>query len=270
MKICSVRGPMVLIAAFCLFVFSGEVSAQQDQQRQAIPVDEGMNEIFRIGQARTERARRSQQTVDQLADETHDKFQDYRQVLKVIEGLRVYNERLEKQIENQERRIVEIEKATRDAAVVQRQIPAVVSRMIDGLEQFIDLDVPFHERERRDRILLLRVNQDRDNLTIAEKFRQVLEAYKIENEYGRKIDSYRDTVEIDGKPREVNILRIGRLALMYQTTDGELSGAWDQARRQWTPLGREFRTAILQGLRIARKQAAIELMKTPVPAPTAL
>ena len=111
---------------------------------------------------------------------------------------------------------------------------------------------------------------DRSDITIAEKFRQVLEAYKIENEYGRKIDSYKGVATVGGSDREVNFLRIGRIGLMYQTTDGEQSGAWDQDQRKWVELDSgDYRGAIQKGLRIARKQASIDIMKLPIPAPEA-
>ena len=154
--------------------------------------------------------------------------------------------------------------------IIQRQMTPLVIRMIDGLEQFVELDVPFHMDERRRRIAFLRSNLDRSDVTIAEKFRQVLEAYKIESEYGRKIDAYKGSVEIDGVERDVNFFRVGRVALLYQTTDTEVSGAWDQASRSWVELDSgEYRNAIMKGLRIARKEASIELLNVPVPAPEA-
>jgi hypothetical protein len=111
---------------------------------------------------------------------------------------------------------------------------------------------------------------DRSDITIAEKFRQVLEAYKIENEYGRKIDSYKGVALVNGSERDVNFLRIGRIGLMYQTTDGEQSGAWDQDKRSWVELDAgDYRGAIQKGLRISNKQASIDIMKLPIPAPEA-
>ena len=88
-----------------------------------------------------------------------------------------------------------------------------------------------------------------------------------------EVDSASDlslVVEIDGTERDVNFLRVGRIALLYQTTDTEISGAWDQASRSWVPLERgEYRNAIMKGLRIARKEASIDLMNLPVAAPEA-
>jgi hypothetical protein len=70
--------------------------------------------------------------------------------------------------------------------------------------------------------------------------------------------------------RDVNFLRVGRISFLYQTTDTEMSGAWDQKNRTWVPLSRgEYRNAIMKGLRIARKEASIDLMALPVAAPEA-
>jgi hypothetical protein len=229
-----------------------------------------LDAVLKVGEAKNEAARKSQAKVDKLADETRDLLTDYKTVMKQIDGLEVYNARLQRQIDNQMVRIGEIDESIDQVTVISRQMTPLIIRMIDGLEKFVELDVPFHMDERKQRIAFLRANLDRSDVSVAEKFRQVLEAYKIENEYGRKIDAYKGAVEIDGTERDVNFLRVGRIALLYQTTDTEISGAWDQASRSWVPLERgEYRNAIMKGLRIARKEASIDLMNLPVAAPEA-
>ena len=141
-------------------------------------------------------------------------------------------------------------------------------RMIDGLESFVALDKPFHLGERRDRIAFLRRNLDRSDIPLAEKYRQVMEAYRIEIEYGRKIDTYKDTIAIGGEQREVDILRVGRIALLYQTPDQEAAGFWNPTQGAWEPLeGNEYRSAIREGMRMANKQASIDLLTLPIAAP---
>ena len=229
-----------------------------------------LDSVLKVGNAKNEAARKSQAKIDRLADETRDLLSDYKTVVKQIDGLKVYNARLQRQIDNQMKRIAEIDDSIAQVTIISRQMTPLVIRMIDGLEKFVELDVPFHLDERQQRIDFLRSNLDRSDVSVAEKFRQVLEAYKIENEYGRKIDAYKGSVEIDGTERDVNFFRVGRIALLYQTTDTEISGAWDQASRSWVPLDRgEFRNAIMKGLRIARKEASIDLLTLPVAAPEA-
>lgn len=230
-----------------------------------------LDSILKVGETKNTAARKSQVKIDRLADETRDLLSDYKTVTKQIDGLKVYNTRLQVQIDNQVSRIGEIDESIDQVTVIQRQMTPLVIRMIDGLQKFVELDVPFHMDERQQRIDFLRANLDRSDVSVAEKFRQVLEAYKIENEYGRKIDAYKGSVEIEGVERDVNFFRVGRIALLYQTTDTEVSGAWDQRSRSWVSLDRgEYRNAIMKGLRIARKEASIDLMNLPVAAPEAL
>ena len=121
-----------------------------------------------------------------------------------------------------------------------------------------------------ERVQFLRNNIDRADVSVAEKFRGVLEAYNIELQYGRGIDTYRGTIDVGGSSRDVDFLRVGRVALVYQTTDGAVSGAWDKSAGAFVELpAGEYDAAIRKGIRIAKKQATIELLNMPVAAPEA-
>jgi hypothetical protein len=247
-----------LLSVFCM---AGTATAVQADT---------LDSILAVGKAKNDAARKSQAKIDRLADETRDLLTDYKTVMKQVDGLVVYNNRLERQIKAQMDRIANIEGSIEQVTVVQRQMTPLVIRMIDGLERFVELDVPFNKDERTKRIAFLRSNLDRADVTVAEKFRQVMEAYNIELQYGRGIDTYTDTIEINGAEREVDFLRVGRIALVYQSTDGEISGAWDNEGRAWVELpAGEYDAAIRKGIRIAKKQATIELLNMPVPAPEA-
>jgi hypothetical protein len=105
---------------------------------------------------------------------------------------------------------------------------------------------------------------------VAEKFRKVMEAFQIENDYGRTIEAYEETLTLgDQGERLVDVLRVGRIGLYYQTPDGQVTGMWDQDAGQWVVLGNEYRNPIREGLRIAKKQVAPELLLLPVPGPEA-
>lgn len=226
-----------------------------------------LQQIFDVSQATTNAAAASQRKVDRIADETREKINDYKQVLKEIEGLKVYVARLDKQIADQEQRIADTEQAIADAAAVKRQILPLVERMIGSLEEFVAADMPFLLEKRNAELEMLRDNLDRSDLSDSEKFRQALEAYKIESEYGRFLETYKQVIN----DREVNVLRVGRVALMYQTDDGEETAAFDPNTREWVMLDSgEYKNAVTKGIRIAQKQASIDVLKLPVSAPEAL
>jgi hypothetical protein len=139
--------------------------------------------------------------------------------------------------------------------------------MIDTLDQFVGLDVPFLLEERRKRVAGLREMMDRADVTISEKYRRILEAYQVENEYGRTIEAYRAPMPGADGSRTVDFLRVGRVALLYQTLDARESGMWDPGTKAWALLDDGYRAPIRQGLRMARKQVAPDLVEIPVPAP---
>ena len=229
-----------------------------------------LDSILKVGETKNTAARKSQVKIDRLADETRDLLSDYKTVTKQIDGLKVYNGRLARQIEHQMKRVASIDESISQVTVIQRQMTQLAIRMIDGLEQFVELDVPFEKEERLQRIQFLRDNLDRADVTVAEKFRGVLEAYNIELQYGRGVDTYRGTIDLNGTQRDVDFLRVGRIALVYQTTDGALAGAWDKSAGAWVDLpSGEYDAAIRKGIRIAKKQATIELLSMPVSAPEA-
>ena len=58
--------------------------------------------IVEVGKQRTAAAKASQAKIDRLADETASLLSDYKTVMKQVDGLKVYNARLERQIANQE------------------------------------------------------------------------------------------------------------------------------------------------------------------------
>ena len=105
---------------------------------------------------------------------------------------------------------------------------------------------------------------DRSDANPAEKYRKILEAYEIENEYGRTIEAFEGEMGINGETRTVSFLRIGRVALVYQTLDGAESGAWDKAQNQFVDLNGNFDSELRSALRIAKQQAAPDLLVVPV------
>ena len=230
---------------------------------------QSLNEILNKQQGRTKLAQESQERIDNVVKQTRTLEEQYKATLKEIDGLKVYNTLLGLQVENQQLKMSDLRESIDQVEVINRQIVPIMTKMIDGIEQFVALDVPFLIEERTDRIARLKELMQRDDITVAEKFRKVTEAYQIENDYGATIEAYRDAITIDGATREVEFLRVGRVALLYQSPDGKVSGAWDQQARQWQALGNEFKNQIRQGLKIANKQIAPELVLLPISAPEA-
>lgn len=153
----------------------------------------------------TASASSSQAKIDKLTEQTQSNFQQYQTVIKETEGLDVYNNQLQKQINNQ---LAEMKKLNLDidqVSVIERQITPLMIRMIDGLAQFVELDVPFLPEERANRISGLNTMMERADVAVSEKFRRVLEAYQVEVAYGRSIEAYAGIIDVNGQQRDVDL-----------------------------------------------------------------
>jgi len=228
----------------------------------------GINEVMQEGENRADAGANDQTKVDSVADQTEKIVNDYRAVTKVVDGLRVYNALLQTQLNNQETEMQSLSESIGNIALIERQIIPLMLRMLDALEGFVALDTPFLMKERTERIGRLREMMERSDVTAAEKLRRVIEGYQIENDYGRTIEAYKGSTDVGGRELEVDFLRIGRVALLYQTVGGEFTGAWDQGTGAFIDLPpATYQAQVAQGLRIARKQVAPDLLIVPVAAP---
>ena len=120
----------------------------------------------------------------------------------------------------------------------------------------------------QNQLALARAAMDDPDVAISEKFRSVLNLYQIENVYGRTRETYPETIVISGVERDVDILRVGRIALMYQTTDTLLTGVWDQTSKDWVALDPgEYRVSIQKAIKVASGLVAPEIINLPIAAP---
>ena len=194
--------------------------------------------------------------------------ENYDRVLQETAGLEVYNELVQRQIEAQQTEIQNYQGALQDVPDLERQVPPLLIRMVQGLAEFVANDIPFLAEERAERVAELQLIVERSDVTDAEKLRRILEAWQIESEYGGAYTTYRDDLNIDGTDRQVDFLQVGRIGLIYQTTDEEaITGAWDIQNRSWVTLGSEYRNSVRQALQMAQNQIAPELVLLPIPAP---
>jgi len=249
----------------------------------------------------------------------------YAKILADTQSLTRYNEQLTNQLTSQQAQAARMEQQLAEMDSTGAQIPTLIQKMFDSLEQFMAADLPFLDPtqagpdSRQERLARLRdlmaessapdtaadpvapadgaANKDQSTVDAAEgaadadqstgdgsentvdaerseflakqqaknaeRFRRLLEAYQIELEYGRTLFAYTGKLQ-DG--READFVRVGRVALMYRTSDGEEAGYWDAGQKQWI-VANEYNKAIENTVLMATKELAPELMMIPVPAP---
>jgi hypothetical protein len=230
-----------------------------------LPAQEKLQRIEDEGLARSEERRESQATVDDLNADNRRLLEDYRGELRIVRGLEDYVAMLDQQLTAQDEEIGALEQSIGDVAVIERQILPLLARMLDSLERFIALDVPFLIPEREARVARLRTMLARSDVTTAEKARRVFEAYQVESDFGRTIEAYRAKIDPGGGAVDAEMLRIGRVALYYRAIgDGRL-GYWNREQGRWAALpDSPYRRLVDQGLRVARQEIAPELVSIPL------
>lgn len=209
----------------------------------------------------------SQKKIDRVSSQTREALDEFRRVTRETDTLMTYNGHLKKMLQSQQDEKASIERQLVAIETTGREIIPLILRMLESIESFVELDFPFLPEERHQRIENLKTMMLRADVTDAEKYRRILEAYQIENDYGQTIEAYRADLKGTGTPRPVDFLRLGRVALYYQTLDGKETGTWNRVKKRWELLPDRYKKPIRNGLRMARKETAPDLLVLPVSAP---
>lgn len=208
----------------------------------------------------------SQNRINDTIDKTQDAAGKYAQSVAEAESMEKYNKQLGEQVKEQEQEMVSIEKQLLDIETTNREVQPLMQKMVDSLSQFVALDVPFLLEERTNRVKSLQELMPRADVSISEKYRRIIEAYQIELEYGRTLDAYEGIIGEGADARTVDFVRLGRVALMYQTLDGAETGYWDAQQKKWI-VDNSYAHAVSEARRVAKKDGAPDLLTVPVPAP---
>lgn len=207
----------------------------------------------------------SQQKIDQLSRETRALVEEYRKLLDGSEYQAAYTRELEELASAQEEQLVSLREQIVQAQITQQRIVPLMRSMADALEKFVILDLPFQQDERITAVMDLKERLRQPDISVSAKFRILLEAYQLEQAYGGNIDSWRGPLQLEGEDLSVEYLRVGRVALYFQTLDGLVSGYWDVAGQSWVLLDQSYGRDLARALRVAQNLVAPQLLQLPLP-----
>ena len=193
--------------------------------------------------------------------------QQFARELKLVEGLKVYNKQLEDQLKAQTKAEQEILVSIDKAKDLEPQVAPLLSKMLSALEAFVKADLPFNKEERMESIFKLKDLMTNPEATTSSRFRSIMDIYTVEMEYGNNYEAYKAVQTVNGEQIEVDMLRIGRVGLYYQTSDQKLSAMWDTVNKDWKTLPAETNRNIRKAIKVAAKTTAPELLSLPLTAP---
>ncbi|MBQ1784720.1 MAG: DUF3450 domain-containing protein [Gammaproteobacteria bacterium] len=205
----------------------------------------------------------SQQKIDGAFEQSQELLAEYRALVDEVDNLKVYNDHVQRLVDDQTQSLNSFQRQIDSIEKTKQGVVPLMYHMIDTLDQFIVLDVPVNLDERKKRVADLRKLMDRSDVTTSEKYRQVLEAYLVENEYGTKIAAYQGELEFEGQKLTVDYFHLGRAVFVAQSLDQKHAWAWT-GQGGWLPLEAKYLSPITTAIRMARKQAAFDLVGLPV------
>ena len=174
--------------------------------------------------------------VGSVASHAQDVGERYAKLYADTESFARYNDTLTKQIASQQQRLADVESQSAALDATAANLAPLLTRMHGDLEKFVAQDIPFLDPigdsadSRKDRMQRLKDMMSDAGLGSAEKYRRLLEAYQIEIEYGRSVAAYAGQL---GDGRKAEFVRVGRVALLYRTEDGQEAGYWDHSQKTW-------------------------------------
>jgi FtsZ-binding cell division protein ZapB len=206
----------------------------------------------------------TQKAEEKWRDERRKLVAVYEQLQQEQKQLQDRKEHLQQEIIAAQDRIAPKEKQLQDIEQISTQITPFLQELAGRLRQRVSGSMPFLTAEREQRITRLTGLMEDPEVSVSEKFRKTMEALLVEAEYGSTIEVYQQTIDVDGAPSLVNVFRLGRISLFYQTLDQKRCGFYDVAATGWRPLPTAFNRCIQTAIEIGAKRRPVELLTLPL------
>ncbi|MDR3090094.1 MAG: DUF3450 domain-containing protein [Desulfobulbaceae bacterium] len=171
---------------------------------------------------------------------------------------------LEERLAAARKRVADKNRQLADIETIRASIAPFLSELTGEIDEFVAADLPFLAEERQSRLQRLKEIESDPKAEVSEKFRKAMETLLVETEYGHTIETYQQTIPLEGRNRLVDVFRLGRLALFFQTVDQKESGFYNMATKSWQKVDNEYNRAISHAMEIGGKRRPVELLALPL------
>ena len=225
----------------------------------------------------------------------------YARILQQIDDTRTSIARSEVMLQTQEGRIASLREQGERLPSAAAEVQPVLTRFVAELESVIENDIPFQLGERFERLNTLRELVENEDALLGEKVARALAVANIEATYGYEVASYQGDHPIDPRRRytaceadldsagcalsddlrsdidrgaslpeldtrilDGDYVRYGRLSLAYVDLGTNDVLVFDPAAREWREAAGSEIAGIRRNLRVARGEAAPDVVQAPV------
>ncbi len=238
---------------FLLLVMHGQSGAWTEANQ----IQKRVVQAIEIGQ-------QTQKKEDEWAGKKAELMARYRSLKANQDYLEKLKLKTERALSSQKARLAEFERKIKESARIRKELQSYLESAVAQLEEFIKKDLLFLSKERSARLASIKETLARPDKPAAEKYRRLMEVLQVETEYGRTVEVYQDTIDLNGQSVLMDILRLGRLSLFCQTPDGRMVGHYDRAAGRWVSLSSGYRREINNAVDMARRQRTIDLVRLPI------
>jgi FtsZ-binding cell division protein ZapB len=189
---------------------------------------------------------------------------EYDALVENSKRLAMEHDRLIKELESTQERIANLENQMEAMEKISEQLTPFLYGVYEKLVESVDQRLPFLQEERSKRLANLKKTLDDPQIVLGEKFRKVMEALFIEAEYGNTVEVYQEKIILGDEDVLVNVLRLGRISLLFETLDQTTSGYFDLDENQWKALPQSANRDIRIAMEIGSKRRPADVVTLPL------
>ena len=201
-----------------------------------------------------------QQQIDQLQQVSSESDREYRTLLLQLDSTNAYNQQLQQRQTLQRQSLSAIDEQLVSVADIEREIKPLIKKMLQSLLNFVAADLPFLKVQRQADLVQLQLDIADLQLPDSDKYQKLLQAFLREERYSHAMQTYQGRLRGEGADVQVDYLQLGRVALYYQSLDGQKSALWSRQKNAWLPLGSSANKELRQAIEMAGGQAVDKLL----------
>jgi len=229
----------------------------------ATPAQAQLDTALSVAKSSTAAAAASQRQVEQLDDQADNAVREYRAVLQQKDNIELFVAQQDIFRASQESEIASLRRQLGTVDQIKQGMSPMMLKMTAALEDSIKADLPFNLNERMARIDYVKSALGNPDVSPAEQYRQVLNAYKAEVTYGLGIESY-EGAHPKREGNVVNFIRFGRTSFVYVSKDESEIAIYNLGNKDWDVLTGADAIQLRQAIRIAKGEAAPGVVFAPV------
>ena len=224
-----------------------------------------LSQAINEGEQATRRAEQVQVQINQLDDQRSDLVREYRTMLQELTSAELYVLQQEQVVASQQEELASTNDQLGRIDEIKAQMNPMMYEMVEDLKTFVAADLPFKTGIRQERLDMLDTAMTSADVTPAERYRLIVEAYQAEMQYGNTIDTFEGNITNDaGEAIAVQMFQYGRVALVYlNPANGEVA-RWDRGTGAWEVLPSSYRRPIQDAIRIAEGTKQQDILDAPV------